>query len=253
MAHTGSCAGAKTSPSKCRCSCRSDYHGSAFRLAFILTPCSEDDDRMVQVDAGKSPKGRKKKGEKESQSVAADMMSEELADWLTTGNKAVGDHLENVISNTLVEKITSQLDKSVGRPRRKKLEKSLSRHFLCSLLAALACAADKVDGIPERASSAIGRSLREKGNSRIDGLAIKVAVQTAWSEISKILQQHALILHPGGHPVLLARALGYLTCPAPKEHPEVENCCVNPLRDVAVKDVTKQLLVNVLPGWLGGT
>lgn len=60
----------------------------------------------------------------------------------------------------------------------------------------------------------------------------------------------SIALGSGRHAIIFARALAISTCPEPKEHPEVQNCRFKPLGNEAAQLATRQLMLDVLPGWL---
>jgi hypothetical protein len=228
VAHGARCSNAKTSVSRCRCSCNGVSHGPAIRLGFLLPPSSDSPEDEISAT-----------------------LADEVADWLATGNWQIADLIVASLSGTLADKITSELDASVGPAQRSYLETSLKGHFLCSLLASLVCAYDKSeDAIPDHASDAISNSLKDSGHPAIYSFAVKVAVDRMWALLESSIQQHFHFVTPVGHAILLARALAVAVCPAPDQHPEVEHCCLAPLEDAAVKAEASEMLLKVVPGWI---
>jgi hypothetical protein len=169
-----------------------------------------------------------------------------IADWLTSVDHSPPDLICDMVAEILGDKVGAKLDQHCGTDRRARLELAFGGHFLCSLLAALACLADEVqDRVPKAAEATI-ESKRRQGRPPADDFAVRVAVQAAWDEAAHVAQQ-LLIVSQLSHVILCARVLALVTCPDPENHEDVRRCCFNRLIQSALTESVKRLLTAALP------
>lgn len=149
------------------------------------------------------------------------------------------------VAELLTDGLRKELDRQVRPRRRKRLEKNLDSHLLCSLFAAFACLADDIqDQIPAATAAIIESQQGER--SSVDGFVIRVAVDAAWIEFTK-LAQHVAFTAAFGHTIMAARFLGAVICPNANQHPDVQRCCVNSIVVQMVAGPLKDMIEHLLP------
>jgi hypothetical protein len=248
------CFQAKSLPSSCRCECARRNHGRAWSVlpsAASTRPGHSDLGNGITLPPSASY-GADATGENHvgitdhDEGSLIDAATASIADWLTSVDHSPPDLICDMVAEILGDKVGAKLNQHCGPDRRTRLELAFGGHFLCSLLAALACLADEVqDRVPKAAEATI-ESKRRQGRPLADDFAVKVAVQAAWDEAAHVAQQ-LLIVSQLSHVILFARVLALVTCPAPESHEDVRRCCFNRLIQSALTDSVKRLLAAAIP------
>lgn len=256
-----SCVQAMSPPSSCECECAGDNHGQAWCVLPSAALRHSDNSELGNgitrpsgaaygADAtGKSPTGITG----HDKGLLTDAAAASIVDWLTSVDHSPANLICEMVAEILGDKVGAELDQHCGPDRRTRLELAFAGHFLCSLLAMLACLADDVtDRVPKAAEATI-ESRRRQGRPLADDFAVKVAVQAAWDEAAHVAQQ-LLIVSQLSHMILYARVLALVTCPDPENHEDVRKCCFNRLLQGALTESVKRLLAAALPpSWTSDT
>ena len=242
MAHTSRCGSARTDPKKCRCSCGGDAHGGgAFGsintasgpTAAVRTLTRDEVDSRETTTSKSSPS----KGGKDRTVI------DQIVDWLTA-NPTVKDQVDSIaeIVGAQSVKAFNQYGHATSWPQLK------LNHFLCGLLASLACAIDEfkqqLDRVPDRVISLI---LGSRNGLTLDAVAVRVAVHAAWRLISQLP-----VFGQVDNLLRATRIAAVLTCPDPDAHEEVLRYCLCPLGGNVISEVTEEEIRDHLPSQING-
>ncbi|MCG5220234.1 hypothetical protein [Streptosporangium sp. KLBMP 9127] len=247
MTHPVSCEGAKQH--QCRCSaCGGAQHGwpNGLALARDTSPIARQEarDRSDVAWAGTQPPRGQRRPSKGRQAAATDCATVDLIDWLSE-NPSTIDHIQEV-GNLLTGPIIGELDKRFGGSKPRQARKSFTDHFWCDLLVALAESIEKFSKalarVPENVTAAIIDSRRAERRTPLLEALVALAVQTAWEPIK------GLIHTSGVEEVQRAcRILAVLICPAPEDHPAVQNGALLPLAHEGLLKISRERLEQVFP------
>ncbi|RCG28980.1 hypothetical protein DQ384_21730 [Sphaerisporangium album] len=168
----------------------------------------------------------------------------DLIDWLSENPRTIEQIQE--VGDLLTGPVIAELDKRFGGSKPRETRRSLTNHFWCDLLVALAEGIEKLsqamDQVPDHVTAAIIKSRKVEGRSSLLRALVALAVRTAWEPIKSMI-------HISGVEDLqrTCRILAVLICPAPENHAAVQNGALLPLAKEGLLEISKERLEQVFP------
>lgn len=246
MTHPKSCERAQQH--QCRCSaCGGVQHGWPYALDLAGESAAERQAERDRIDAKwaatRPPRGRRA-ASKPRQAAATDSATVDLIDWLSENPRAI-EHIQEV-GNILTGSVVGELDRKFGGSEPREARRTLTDHFWCDLLVAIADGirkfSDALDRVPEYATDAILMSRKTERRTPLLDALVSLAVRTAWEPIKKVVETTGI--------EELQRTcwiLAVLICPAPEDHAAVRDGALFPLAKEGLLETSRERLEQVFP------
>lgn len=269
MVHTSACGSSKSK--KCACDCDNALHGitnikvpQLFEQKFPLSRYELMRDRQASAKftGNRMPLLAKKEIDYitivvSKQIIESAGQEDVLCDWGNFSNMLEVAHKELVdnLRGKVADKIASRLiNKVKDQGARRSLQKQIKlyfeyKHLVCAFCVVLLEFYEIIDkGVDELtnyiANSLINEIFKGIEVSEVTMEVVKNIIKRTLKKIfkastSKIIKTQ---IPPPWNNETSVRIIGLMSCPEPKEHPEVIQQCLKPLLEGYLKDVIKEVL-----------
>ena len=251
MVHTSACGSSKSK--NCDCDCGNVLHGitnikapQLFEQKFSL---SKYELMQACQASAKFAGNRMPLLAKREFDYIAIVVSKQI--MLELAHKELVDNLRGKVADKIALRLINKVkDQGARRSLQKQIKLYFEyNHLVCAFCVALLEFYEIIDkGVNEIANNIANSSINEifKGTevSEVAKKVVKNIIERTLKKIFKVSTSKIIKTHipPPWNNEISVRIIGLMSCPEPKEHPEVIQQCLKPLLEGYLKDVIKELL-----------
>lgn len=269
MVHTSACGSSKSK--NCDCDCGNVLHGitnikapQLFEQKFSLSKYELMQARQASAKfaGNRMPLLAKREFDYiaivvSKQIIESEYQEDVPCDWgdfsnmLELAHKELVDNLRGKVADKIALRLINKVkDQGARRSLQKQIKLYFEyNHLVCAFCVALLEFYEIIDkGVNEIANNIANSLINEifKGTevSEVAKKVVKNIIERTLKKIFKVSTSKIIKTHipPPWNNEISVRIIGLMSCPEPKEHPEVIQQCLKPLLEGYLKDVIKELL-----------